>query len=109
MKRLLTVLFIASLISIASGNDNKPLPVDLERAIRICIIQSDSFGRAYVLEVSEGNLLSIDRDVFFSELIKAKELLFREYNDKSLVKKACVTIGSIYSAYYTVFYNVCDL
>ena len=96
MKIFIGLCLSVTFFAMARSYNHNHIPVDLERAMRICIIQADGFGRAYVVETLNGNLNSVSEKDYFRDLKRAKNTLYKEYKDKVLVEKACKAIGGVY-------------
>lgn len=95
--KLIIAFFLVIVTTICvGGKDTNTLPINVERAMRICIIQSESFGRAYVIESVNGDLSLINRNEYVKEIAKAKRTLYKEYRDKGLVEHACFAIANVY-------------
>ena len=96
MKILIGLCLSITFFAMARSYNHNHLPVDLERAMRICIIQTDGFGRAYVVETLNGDLTTVGEREYFKALRRAKNTLYKEYKDKIVVEKACKAIGGVY-------------
>lgn len=98
MLRIMLVLCCIVSLNVTGADiiNHGKFKVDLHRAMLISILQSESFGKSYVIESLNNDFKNINYEDYFKALKVAKEQTMKDIVDISRVKKACLSLGELY-------------